>query len=141
MPGKFDVKRHSLVIYIYGQTTRCITITYIFKACASGPPYGRKKRSAANETVIIDEVEISTAIEVTTDELAGEGDQQAISTDDVCLPNGGFYGLIAFFVIALLASVSASCFLFTRSRKSRKYMDDHHLYYKGTDGASNPSFR
>ena len=91
--------------------------------------------------MIIDEVEISTAIEVTTDELAGEGDQQAISTDDVCLPNGGFYGLIAFFVIALLASVSASCFLFTRSRKSRKYMDDHHLYYKGTDGASNPSFR
>lgn len=105
---------------------------------------GRKKRDVSNDTAIVEQLELSTTIRVagSPEDFGRDQDQReqaaTVSDNDVCIQKGGFYGLIIFFVLALSATVLASCFLFMRARKSRKYIDERYLH---SEGSHNPSYR
>ena len=107
------------------------------------PPTGsRKRRSVTNETNYR-ELELSYNLrvndgvpEIERHEEPPKSQPQDDLVEYVRIKKAAFYGITAFFVLALAAAISASCFLFKKARMAGKKAG-----FRGQGGHSNPSFR
>ena len=106
------------------------------------PPAGsRKRRSVTNETNYR-ELELSYNLRVNDEVPEGERHEEPPKSqpqddfnDYVRIKMAAFYGIIAFFVLALAAAILASCFLFKKAIIAGKKTG-----FRGKGGHSNPSY-